>query len=313
MNSTQWSVGVDVGGTKSLAILLDAAGSVVAEHRTATQPGAAAVAAGVVSAVRVLAARVGLRPDELAGVGVGIPGVVDPRHGTVQNAVNLGIENGTPLGAVIAEQLGAVRVRVENDLNAAVLGAAHLINAAGEGPVDDLGFIALGTGLAAGLMLDGRLRRGPHLAAGEIGHLRYVPNGLPCKCGQTGCLEQYASGSAIDALWPSRTGRPAPAELFEAADAGDPRAIEIRQDFIGAVAAAVRVLVLTCDVDRIVIGGGVSSLGAPLLDALVAELDRQALTSPFLAGAGISQRVRLAPLGVPVGAVGAALVGREEF
>ncbi|WP_246117406.1 ROK family protein [Cellulomonas composti] len=312
MNSTQWSVGVDIGGTKSLAILLDGAGSVVAEHRTATQPGAAAVAAGVVAAVRVLAARIGLRPEDLAGVGVGVPGVVDPEHGTVENAVNLGIEVSVPLAAMISEQLGGVRVRVENDLNVAVLGAAHLIETAGEGPADDLAFVALGTGLAAGLLLEGRLRRGPHLAAGEIGHLRYLPDGLPCKCGQVGCLERYASGSALDAQWPSRTGRPAPAEVFEAAAGGDAVAIRIRDEFVAAVAAAVRILVLTCDVDRIVIGGGVSSLGAPLLDALVGELDRQAASSPFLAAADLASRVRLAPLGVPVGAVGAALAGRKD-
>ena len=87
--------------------------------------------------------------------------------------------------------------------------------------VHDLAFLALGTGLAAGLLLEGRLRRGSTGGAGEIGHLTLVPDGLPCKCGQLGCLEQYASGSALDTAWPSRYGRPAPEELFAAAEAGD--------------------------------------------------------------------------------------------
>lgn len=304
------TVGVDVGGTKTATVLLDGAGRVVAQDRTPTRHGVEAVARGVADAVRRVLHDAHVPADRLAGVGVGVPGVVDPDGGSVANAVNLGVEGRAPLAALVSDALGGTRVRLENDLNAAVIGAAHHLAASGEGRVDDLAFVALGTGLAAGIMLDGRLRRGPHQAAGEIGHLRYVPDGLPCKCGQTGCLERYASGSAIDAAWPSRTGRPAPVELFEAAAAGDPDAVRVREDFVGAVAAAVRVLVLTCDVGRIVIGGGVSQLGAPLLDALVAELERQAAGSPFLAEADLPGRLRLAPAGVPVGAVGAGLVGR---
>ena len=127
--------------------------------------------------------------------------------GTVEHAVNLGIEERVPLAAMVAEALGGeVPVQVENDLNVAVVGSAHAL-----GPqVHDIGFLALGTGVAAGLLLDGRLRRGSRGAAGEIGHLTLVPGGLPCKCGQLGCLEQYASGSALDTAWPSRLGLPAP-------------------------------------------------------------------------------------------------------
>lgn len=313
-----YSAGVDVGGTKTATILLDAEGRVVAHDHAPTRKGAEAVALDAAQAVRRVLAQAQVPPAALVGVGIGVPGVVDPDGGAVANAVNLGIEGAVPLAVLAQRALAAdeaagaapVRVRLENDLNAAVLGAAHHLAGTGEGAVDDLAFVALGTGLAAGIMLDGRLRRGPHQAAGEIGHLQYVPDGLPCKCGQSGCLERYASGSAIDALWPSRTGRPAPVELFEAAAAGDDVAVRVRDEFVAAVAAAVRVLVLTCDVGRIVIGGGVSQLGEPLLRALVAELDRGAASSPFLRAADLPGRVRLAPAGVPVGAVGAALVGR---
>ncbi len=306
-----WSVGVDVGGTKSLAILLDPDGRTAATRRLVTRPGAAAVVATVVELVRGLALDAGTEVGDLVGVGIGLPGIVDPATGDVQHAVNLGITEPAPLATLVSEQLGGVRVRLENDLNVAVLGAAYTDRSADE-PVTDLAFIALGTGLAAGLLLDGSLRRGAHRAAGEIGHLVHVPGGLPCPCGQQGCLERYASGSAISAAWPSTTGRPAPVELFEAAAAGDPAAIQVRDGFVHAVVAAVRVLVLSCDVGRIVIGGGVSELGEPLLDAVRGELDREALGSPFLASMSMSARVRLAPSGVPVGAVGAALVGRRQ-
>ncbi len=309
---TGYTVGVDIGGTKMLAILLDSAGRIAARQRVGTRQGADAVVAAVAAAVREVARQGGLTVDQLEGVGIGLPGVVDPDKGLVENAVNLGVEESTPLAALISDELGGVAVRLENDLNAAVIGTAHLFAATGEPHSDDLAFVALGTGLAAGLMLGGRLRRGTHMAAGEIGHLVYVPDGLPCKCGQLGCLERYASGSALDAAWPSRSGRPAPVELFEAADAGDEAAIAVRDEFVRAVASGVRILALTCDVDRIVLGGGVSELGQPLLDALVGELERQAANSPFLASTDLAHRVRLAPPGIAVGAIGAGLVGRKE-
>ena len=198
-------------------------------------------------------------------------------------------------------------VQVENDLNMAALGAAHLADE----PIADLAFLALGTGVAAGLLLDGRLRRGATGAAGEIGHLTLIVDGLPCKCGQAGCVEQYASGTAIDVAWPGPHSRPAPLELFAAAAAGDPHAIEVRDQFAWAVASAVRILVLTCDVQHVVIGGGVAGVGAPLLDAVRGVLVDEAQASPFLASMGLAERVSLVPAGAPVGAVGAALAGRQ--
>ncbi|WP_235520906.1 ROK family protein [Cellulomonas sp. Leaf395] len=312
----RWSVGLDVGGTKVLGVLLDADGVVRHQLRCATVGGAAGVADTAGTVVEELCAAAGIPVVELAGVGIGLPGVVDPAEGTVEHAVNLGIEERTPLAALVAERLG-VRVRVENDLTVAVVGAAHTVEgqhaSTDDAVVHDLAFLALGTGLAAGLLLEGRLRRGSTGGAGEIGHLTLVPDGLPCKCGQLGCLEQYASGSALDTAWPSTYGRPAPEELFAAAEAGDVRAIELRDRFAWAVAAAVRILVLTCDVERVVIGGGVSALGQPLLRAVTTELEREAQASPFLATMGLARRVSLAPADVPVGAVGAALLGRGEY
>ena len=305
-----WAVGVDVGGTKVLAALLAADGTVVATHRVPTVPGPDGLVAAVRTCVEVLTAEQGLAVAALSGVGVGVPGVVDPVTGTVEHAVNVGVERPFALAAAVAAALGGrVPVRVENDLNAAVVGAAHTVDA--HPAPRDLAFLALGTGVAAGLLLDGTLRRGAARSAGEIGHVTLVPGGRPCECGQRGCLERYASGSAIAAAWPG-AGRPASVALFEAADAGDPRAVAVRDEVAWAVASAVRLLVLTCDVERIVIGGGVSELGAPLLDAVTGSLVREAATSPFLASMKLEDRVRLAPRGVPVGAVGAALVGRGE-
>lgn len=310
---TGWSVGLDVGGTKTLGVLVDPGGTAGPGLRIASRRGAEAVAATAAEAVRRLVADAGLAPEDLVGVGIGLPGIVDPGTGRVEHAVNLGIETGVPLAEQVSAALGGVPVALENDLNVAALGAAHLL----PDPAPDLAFLALGTGVAAGLVLDGRLRRGAGGVAGEIGHLVLVPGGLPCPCGQHGCLEQYASGSALGAAWPDRpgrehAGRPAPVALFAAAAAGDPEAVAARGTFADAVAAAVRVLLLTTDVAHVVIGGGVSELGDPLLDVVRAELDRQARDSAFLAVMQMAERVTLAPRGVPVGAVGAALVGRKE-
>ena len=306
-----WSVGLDVGGTKTLGVLVAPDGTSGPGLRLPTRRGGAAVAATAAEAVQRLLDDAGLVRGDLVGVGIGLPGIVDPVAGRVEHAVNLGIETGVALADDVSAALGGVPVRLENDLNVAALGVAHLLPE----PEPDLAFLALGTGLAAGLVLDGRLRRGASGVAGEIGHLVHVAGGLPCPCGQRGCLEQYASGSALVAAWPGPfdpVDLPAPAALFAAAAAGDTAAVAVREVFADAVAAAVRVLLLSTDVARVVIGGGVSELGAPLLDVVRARLDRASRDSAFLAAMHMAERVTLAPRGVPVGAVGAALVGRKE-
>jgi predicted NBD/HSP70 family sugar kinase len=262
-----------------------------------------------VRAVQGVVRQAGLDAAALSGVGVGVPGIVDD-DGTVRHAVNLGIDGDPlPFAARLSAELG-VGVLVDNDLNVAALGAAHLAPRHDDRPVD-LAFLALGTGLAAGLVLDGAVRRGSGGTAGEIGHVPVDPAGPVCPCGQRGCLELYASGSAVDRLWPTTSGRPAPVELFEAAAAGDQAAVEARGRYADAVAAAVRMLVLSVDVRTVVLGGGVAQLGEPLLVAVRAALARQAAGSEFLASLGLPDRVRLAPGHVPVAAVGAAVLARS--
>lgn len=306
------SVGLDVGGTKVLGVLVDLDGRVLQTVRLATQRGCEGVVETAAQVVERLVMLAGRPLTAVTAVGLGVPGVVNPATGAVEQAVNLGIDGSVMLGSLLSTRLAGVSVRADNDLNAAALGAAHLMaRESGRPAVIDLAFLALGTGVAAGLVLDGGVRRGHRGAAGEIGHIPVVPGGLACPCGQRGCLEQYASGTALDVLWPSRTGRPAPEELFEAAAAGDVSALRIRGAFAGAVAAAVRLLVLTCDVERVVIGGGVSALGGPLLEVVRSALIAQAADSPFLRSMNLYRRVELAPAGVPVAAIGASLLGAE--
>ena len=292
-------IGVDIGGTKTEAVAIDDAGLVIDEVRVPTGFGADAVIASTVDAVTGLADRLGTAPAEFGAIGVGVPGAVDPASGRVAHAVNLGLD-GLALGDELAARLG-VRVRLENDVNVAALGAFHLL---GHGQERSMAYLNLGTGLAAGLVLGGRLWRGSRGTAGEIGHIPVDPAGELCSCGQRGCLELLASGSAVARQWPTEHPRPVQ-NLFEAAAAGDALAIEVRARFIANVASAVRVLVLTVDVDDVVIGGGITSLGAPLLDAIRDVLTAWSAQSEFLASLELPSRVVLAPAG-PVASVGAA-------
>lgn len=296
-------VGIDIGGTKTDAVAIDHNGHVVEQLRLPTGFGPGEVLETAVNAVTRLAELAGTTIEGFGSIGIGIPGAVDNGTGYVSHAVNLGL-SGLNLGAELSARLGRA-VRVDNDVNAAALGAFQLLEkAAGQ----SMAYLNLGTGLAAGIVLGGSLWRGSRGTAGEIGHIPVDPNGLQCPCGQRGCLEMVASGSAIARQWPTDDPKPARA-LFAAAASGDPEAIEVRQRFVENVAAAVRILVLTVDVDSVVIGGGLSSLSTVLLDEVRQVLSSWERSSAFLASIGLSSRVDIVPANFPAAAVGAALVG----
>jgi glucokinase len=290
-------IGLDIGATKTLGVLVDPDGRVLAQAREATEPGSDGV---IDTAARVVA---DLGGDAVAtSVGVGIPGLVDHLGGEVQHAVNLGLNGDRLALRELLESRCALPVHVENDVNAATLGAVALSG------IRDLVYLSIGTGLAAGIAIDGVLRRGATGAAGEIGHVPVDPAGALCQCGQRGCLETVASGSALAAAWPSSDG-PAAQALFAAAAAGDPEAIVVRDRFCAGVADAVRTLALSVDPQTVVLGGGVAHLGQDLVDHVAAALRRQADVSPFLAALDLAGRLRVVPEGQPVAAIGAALLG----
>jgi predicted NBD/HSP70 family sugar kinase len=293
-------VGIDIGATKVLGAVIEADGTVVAQSRQKTQRGSDGILDTTTTVLRDLGIALdGALPSH---IGIGIPGIVDRGRGAVSHAVNLGLGGGWfPLADRLADRTGATVV-VENDLNAATWGA-HVLTGA-----DDLAYLSLGTGLAAGFVLSGTLRRGSTGAAGEIGHVPVDPIGAPCSCGQRGCLELRASGTALSAAWSAQGEAPTAVDLFAAAAAGNPGAVATRDRFAAGVADAVRMLGLAVDPAVIIIGGGVAHAGEQLLAVVTTALRAQAATSPFLAALDLASRVRL--LGpVPVGAIGAALIG----
>ncbi|MGN6199249.1 ROK family protein [Humibacter sp.] len=295
-------VGLDIGGTKIDAVVLDDDLDVIAKVRIPTGLGPGGVLASAERAVREVVAVSDASLRDVSSVGIGIPGMVDAVTGEVHHAVNLELEH-LALADELALRIGAP-VRVENDVKAAALGAYHVLGLSGSAAL-----LNLGTGLAAGIVVDGCLWRGAEGGAGEIGHIPVVPGGVLCSCGQRGCLETIASGSAVARLWPSKTEPPAVA-LFDAAHAGDSRAQEVRRELLEGVASAVRVLVLTVDVGTVVIAGGLSNLGDRLRAPVCEVLRDWSAGSAFLASLGLASRVRMLPPELSAAAVGAALVGR---
>lgn len=294
-------VGLDVGGTKIDAVAVDPAGEIVGRLRRPTGWGDDAVVQSIALAVTALAAENGFAVSSVGSVGVGIPGLVDVETGRVLHAVNLGVESLDLAGRATAA-LG-IPFRVENDVKAAALGAAVLRGATGS-----MAYLNLGTGVAAGIVLDGRIRRGARGTAGEVGHISVDPNGRVCGCGQRGCIETLCGGGALARAW-GRPGALPVKDILDAADAGDADAQALRSDLYHGAAAAVRVLVLSADVETVVIGGGLTALGARLEDGIRAALRTEAETSPFMRSLRLDERIEILAAGSPAAAFGAALVG----
>jgi len=301
-------LGFDVGGTKTDAVVVASSGEIVARLRRPTGWGRDAVVATLIEAVADLAAEVGCAPVEFASIGIGMPGQVLPGTARVTHAVNLGIDE-LDLRDAIGPEFG-VPVRAENDVKAAAVGAFALRGLERGAPAGDssMAYLNLGTGIAAGLVTAGELWRGARGAAGEVGHIPVDPTGPLCRCGQHGCIEAFAGGGALAERW-ARPGVLPVRDIFDAADAGDPAASELRRGLAYGVAAAVRVLVLTADVDVVVLGGGVSALGDRMLNPVVSELEASAAASPFLRSLQLPDRIELLPAGSPAAALGAALIG----
>lgn len=297
-------VGVDIGGTKTEAVIVDATGAVVHELRLPTGHGPDEVVAVALAAVSGLATAARCEPADFGSIGIGVPGRVDASSGVVSHAINLGVEH-LELGQILTERFG-VAVRIENDVNAAALGAFHVL---GQPATASVAYLNLGTGLAAGLVLRGELWRGARGAAGEIGHILVDPAGPVDLDGQRGGLEVVASGSGIARQWADGEENAVTAVL-DAADAGDARALQIRGRLFDGVAAAVRILVLTVDVDLVVVGGGVARLGSRLLDGVENVIAGWETQSPFIGSLELNRRMRLLPDDTPVAALGAAYLGR---
>lgn len=317
------NVGVDIGGTKIAASAVDASGTVLAAARRETPAqDPELICRAVADVVAELRTQVSAEHGEdVAAVGVACAGFIDSGGQNVVFAPNLAWRD-EPLKPRLEEATG-LPVVLENDANAAAWGEYRF--GAGRG-VEDMVLVTLGTGVGGGIVMDGQLVRGFHGMAAEVGHMRLVPDGYRCGCGNKGCWEVYASGTALEreARELVAGGSPHAGALSErcggetsrltgemvtrAAQSGDPAAVELLEDVGRWTGEGLASLVAVLDPAMLVIGGGVSTAGELVL------VPARAAFSRSLTGRGhrTPPSLVLAWLGNRAGMIGAAdLAGRR--
>lgn len=271
------AIGIDIGGTKVAGALVSEAGDILRLERRPTPSGdPAAIVDIVVELVRELG-----EGEQVVAAGVAAAGFIDATQSTVYYAPNISWRS-EPLRERLSERLPGLDITIDNDANAA--GWAEYRFGAGRGTTD-MTMLTIGTGVGGAIITDGRLLRGGFGAAGEIGHLRVVPGGHPCGCGQKGCIEQYGSGRALlrfageiadaggigQALAGARERNGGAldgaivAQLISADDPGALAALRELGDWLGQACASIGAVL---DPQVFVFGGGVAIAGDRLLDPI---------------------------------------------
>ncbi|MCQ4085079.1 ROK family protein [Streptomyces sp. RB6PN25] len=300
-------IALDVGGTGMKAALVGADGALLHEARrpTGRERGPDAVIASVLdfaADLRDLGIREHGNPAEAAGVAV--PGVVDDAKGIAVYSSNIGWRD-VPMRDLLAERLGGVPVALGHDLRCGGLAEGRL--GAGRGQ-DRFLFLALGTGIAAAIGIEGRIEAGAHGCAGEIGHIVVRPGGRPCPCGQTGCLETEASATAVARAWAEASGdaQATAAQCAGAVEAGDPKAAAVWQAAVDALADGLVTGITLLDPRVLILGGGLAEAGDTLLVPLRAAVDKRLTfqTLPLISPAA---------LGDAAGCLGAGLLAWDRL
>jgi glucokinase len=312
--------GIDLGGTKIEAVIVDGDNKVLgsARHPTPTEGGPQAIADQMAAAVKEASEQAAVQPAKLKGVGVGSPGVVDPDSGAVSTARNLNGWDGTfELAATLQKAIGT-EARVGNDVQVATDAEFEL--GAGKPYKSVLG-VFWGTGVGGGLILDGKpwLGRG---GAGEIGHVVVKLDGRHCTCGRYGCMEAYAGRAAMEIRARKRVDKGDKTKLFklmkehgrtrltsavwaQALEHGDELATELIDEAVEALGAGVASSVNLLDVEAVIIGGGLGvRFAQPMADRIAKAMQ------PHLFHDAEPPAVHVAALGDLGGAIGAALLVR---
>ncbi|MEQ9619274.1 MAG: ROK family protein [Deltaproteobacteria bacterium] len=306
-------IGIDVGGTNLRGALVDQNGKILRREKIASEAhdGIEAVVENLVGLINKLS-----EGESPAGVGFGIPAIIDSKNGVITQAPNISKAENYPIRDVLKRKLGeGPLVIVENDANCAAVGEWWL--GAGK-EVGSLVMLTLGTGVGGGIILDGKLWRGADGMGGEIGHTKIYPDGAKCNCENYGCLEIYSSASAIrrmvgDILEDPKVetvlteevkgidpGR-IPEVVSKAALGGDEASLGIWDEFGKALGIGIANVVNILNVEMVVIGGGVSQGWEMFIDRTRSELKKRGLKAP-------AERVRImrSVLGDDEGIIGAA-------
>ncbi len=308
-------IGVDLGGTNLRTALVSPAGHILEKNKEATDAGR-----GYRSVIEKLVGNIRQRQETakqgghvVVAVGVGAPGVIHAERGVVVKSPNFPDWNNLPLKQEL-EAAAGVPVFIENDANVAALGEQWLGAAHG---INSVIFLTLGTGVGGGIVLNGRIWQGADGMAGEVGHMTIIPDGRKCGCGNTGCLEMYASSRGIVMSYQEGlTGRPGPrhaqsvtsAEIYEAAHGGDPLALKVMEEMGRYLGIGIANLINIFNPEMVVIGGGVKDAWTLFINATRAEIRKRAFEYP-------AERTRIVPsmLGDDAGMVGAAAVAFQKI
>ncbi|MBC8528166.1 ROK family glucokinase [Christensenellaceae bacterium NSJ-44] len=312
-------VGIDLGGTNIVAGIVDDEGKILCqvERPTGNTRPFAEVAKDMALAAVEAIEKAGLTPADVEGIGIGVPGAIDHVNGRA-TAVNLGWHM-EPVRDEMQKVIN-LPIHMDNDGNAAALGEIMVGSMKG---AKDAVFITLGTGVGGGLMVNGKMLRGAHSVAGEIGHMSsMLYGGVDCNCGQQGCWEKYTSATALiafareameqhpDCLIAQKTGgdkaKVNAKVVIDAAKEGDAVALKLFNDYAYALGRGIASLIHILDPEVVALGGGVSRAGDFLLDA-VREQVKKCVMHPDMPYA----RVELATLGNEAGLIGAAMLCAE--
>jgi glucokinase len=287
---SSFAIGVDLGGTNLRIAAIDESGSLMEKitMRTQVQDGPDGVIDRMCSGINQLVAKYA-QNSRLLGAGVGVPGIIEMRTGTLRESPNLPGWHDYPVREAIESRLGAP-VILENDANAAAFGEEWL-GAAKD--VNSMLMVTLGTGVGGGIVLDGRIWHGMTGMAGELGHVTVDPKGHPCPCGNLGCVEQYASASAIMRMAREKIASgnaPGLARFASSPDAefnaklvhnlavqGDRAAREIFQTVGWALGILLADMVNALNLEMYVIGGGVAPSWEVFSSTMFQELRKRSL------------------------------------
>lgn len=314
-------LGIDVGGTDTKIGVLDEHANILTQGSTPTGVGKPyqAIIRNMAEYAAELLQTLGLTLDDVAAVGVGVPGVAENKHGVVMRCVNMEWWN-IPFREEMQHHIPKPVV-LGNDADLA--GFAESICGVSAG-TDSSVFITLGTGVGGGLILFGRPWSGHHSAGGELGHIIMEIDGIPCTCGRRGCLERYCSATGLirigreaaqehaeSKLWAACGGDLANMNgkiIFACAKDGDPTAAAVFQKYIHYLCLALSSVICLLDPEVIVLGGGISKAGDFLLDALHEKMPKY-LAFPEVPYA----EIKIASLGASAGFIGAAMLAKQHM
>jgi glucokinase len=304
---------VDLGGTNLRTALLSSEGDILDKRKEATyaSDGWKKVVQRLIQNIgrqKEIATRQGL---SVAAVGVGAPGVILVEKGIVVKSPNFPDWNNLPLKDEL-ESVLSLPVTIENDANAAALGEQW--RGAGRG-IGSMILLTLGTGVGGGIVLDKQIWHGADGMAGEIGHMTIIPDGRQCGCGNTGCLEMYASargivqsyrdagGASETAMQPEITS----VQVYQEASDGNARAVKVMRDMGRILGIGIANLINIFNPEMVVIGGGVKEAWPLFIDTARAEIRKRAFEVP-------AERTKIVPseLGDDAGMVGAAAAALQK-